>query len=332
MELGFVSIRSNGTDDMKGEKKNLPSVSHRAGNTLGNENAVTLGEVTSGTSVALLAVLAAATSLLVLHGVDAAHATVRLDQLTLSGHEGRTGRLSCTSQQATHHDSGSAKRKTLDNVANVLNTTIGNARNAESGGKGADSVDRGGLRAADSHNLLGDASGAAAHANSETVDAGSDKRSSLLSSNDVSADDIEVRELGLDPLDHVDLVHAVTLRAVQDNNVKTSIDQLLETDLVLGTSSDGSSADELLAVWKLGSQREVLVLGQVGAGDHGNKVEVLVHDRQLALLGLGEDDVGLGKIDTVGGGDKIGDHDLGDGLVVVILELDVTVGDDTEQL
>ena len=72
--------------------------------TLSNEHAVTLGEVTGSTSVALLAVLATVASLLVLHGIDAAHATVGLDQLTLARNEGGTGRLGGTSKKTTHHD------------------------------------------------------------------------------------------------------------------------------------------------------------------------------------------------------------------------------------
>lgn len=311
---------------------NLPSVSHGTGNTLSNQDAVTFGEVTSSTSVALLAVLATTTSLLVLHGINAAHATVSLDQLAFARNEGSTGRLGCTSQETTHHDAGSTEGKTLGNVANVLDTTIGNTRHAETSSKGADCVDSSGLGSANSHDLLGNAGGTTAHTNSETVNTGGNEAGSLLAGNDVAADDVQVGELSLAPLDHLHLVHAVTLGAVKNDNVKTSINKLLQTDLVLWASANGSSADELLAMGKLRSQGEVLVLGQIGAGDHGNQVEVLVHNGQFALLGLGQNLVGLGQGDTVGSSDELSDHDLGDRCVEVILELDVSVGNNTKEL
>lgn len=307
-------------------------MSNGARNTLSYENAVTLREVTSGTSVALLAVLATISSLLVLHGVNAAHASVGLDQLALARDERSARRLGGTSQEATHHDCGSAQSKTLDDVTDVLNTAISDARNAESSGEAADAVDSSSLRTTNSHNLLGNAGRATTHTNSETINTSSNERSSLLSSDDVSADDIEIRELSLDPLDHLNLVHAVTLRAVEDNDIKTSVNKLVETDLVLRASTNGSGAEKLLAVGELGGKGEVLVLGQIGARDHRDKVEVLVDDGELALLRLGQDLVGLDEGDAVGGGDKVGDHDLGNGLADVLLELKVSVGNDTEEL
>lgn len=143
--------------------------------TLGNEDAVALGEVAGSTSVAGLAVLAATTSLLVLHGVDAAHATVGLNKLTLARDERSTGGLGGTGKKTTHHNGGGAKGEALDDVADVLDTTIGDAGDAEAGSEGADGVDSSSLGAADGHNLLGDAGRAGAHTNAETINAGGDE-------------------------------------------------------------------------------------------------------------------------------------------------------------
>lgn len=217
-------------------------------------------------------------------------------------------------------------------MSNVLNTAIGDARNAKASRKSAHVVDGSGLRAAHGHDLLGDAGGTTAHADSETVNASGDEGSSLLSSHDVSSNDIEVGEFGLDPLDHLNLVHAVTLRRIQDDNVQTSIDQLLETELVLWAGANGSGAEELLAVGELGGKGEVLVLGQVGARDHRNEVQLRVHDGELALLRLGKNLIRLEQGNAIGSGDEVGDHDLGDGSRQVFLELDVSVGDDAQQL
>jgi hypothetical protein len=307
-------------------------VSHGTSDTLSNQDTVALREVTSSTGVALLAVLTATTSLLVLHSINGAHTTVGLDQLSFTRNEGGARRLSCTSQQTTHHDSGSTESKTLGNVANVLDTAVSDARNAKASSEAADCVNGGCLGSANGHDLLGNAGRATSHTNSETVNASSDEAGSLLSGNNVSTDNIKVRELSLGPLDHLNLVHAVTLRAIKDNNIETSLDQLLQTNLVLRSGANGSSTEKLLAVGKLRSQGEVLVLGQVRARNHGNQVEVLVDNGELALLGLGQDFVGLGEGNAIGSSDEVVDHDLGDRCAVVIFELDVSVGDDSEQL
>lgn len=310
----------------------LPSVSHGTRHALSNQDAITLGEVTSSTGIARLTVLATSASLLVLHGVNAAHATVRLDQFALSGDKRSSRRLGCAGQETTHHDGGSTKGESLDNVANILNTAIGNARHTEARSEGADTVDSGSLRTTDGHNLLGNASRTTAHANTKTVNTSLDQTSSLLPGDDVSADNVQGRELLLDPLDHLDLVHAVALTAVKNDNVEASIDKQLETVLVLRAGSNGSGADELLGVGQLGGEWEVEVLAQIRARDHGYQVAVLVNDGQLALLGLGQNVVCLGKLNAIGGGDKVGDHDIGNGLVDIVFELEVSVGDDAQQL
>src|SRR5690606_35182097 len=142
-------------------------------------------------------------------------------------------------QKTAHHDGRGAEGEALDYVTDVLDAAVGNARNAKLGGEFADLVDGSGLRAADGHKLLRDAGAAAAHANAEAVDTGGNQRRGLLPGHDVSADDLEIRELLLDPLDHLDLVYAVALTAVQDDNVEARLDQLGEPDLILGPRADG---------------------------------------------------------------------------------------------
>jgi hypothetical protein len=317
---------------VRNELLDRSSVSHGTRNTLSDQNAVTLREVTSSSSVALLAVLATVAGLLVLHGVDAAHASVSLDKLTLARDERSTGRLGGTSQETTHHDGRGTKGKTLDDVTNVLDTTVSDTRNAKASSESADTVDSSSLGTADSHNLLGDTGRTTTHTDSETINTSSDQRSSLLSGHDVSANDIDVRELLLNPLDHLDLVHTVTLGAVQDNDVETGLNELLETKLVLRASTNSSSTEELLAIGKLGGIREMLVLGQIGTRDHRNEVGVLVDDRELALLGLGKDLVGFEESDGLRSSDKVLNHDIGDRLVKVLLELKVSVGNNTNKL
>lgn len=316
-ELGDGSAVGNGTRD-----------------TLGYEDGVTLREVAGGSGVGSLGLGGVGTgaSLLVLHGVDGTHSTVGLDKLTLAGDEGSSWGLGGTGQKTSHHDGGGTKSKTLDDVSDVLDSSIGHTWNTEAGSEGGDVVDGGSLWATDSHNLLGDTGGSRSHTDTESINTGSDQAGGLLAGNDVSADNLELWVSLLDVLDHLDLVHGVTLGRVQDDNVKTSINQLLETLLVLWAGTDGGSADELLGIWKLGGVWEVGVLGQIGAGDHGHEVEVLVNNWELSLFGLSENLVGLGQGGTLWTSDEVGDHDIGDRLLVVLLELDVSVGDDSDEL
>lgn len=314
-ELGDGATVGNGTRD-----------------TLSNKDRVALREVAGGTGVGLLGVLGTSAGLLVLHGVDGAHTTVSLDELALAGDEGGSWGFGGTGEETTHHDGGGTEGETLDDVANVLDTTVGHTWNAEAGSESGNLVDGSGLWATDSHNLLGDAGRAGAHTDTETVNAGGDEGGGLVTGNDVSADNLEIWEGGLDPLDHLDLVHGVTLGGVEDDDIKTGIDKLLQTDLVLWAGADSGGADELLGIWELGGVWEVEVLGQIGAGDHGDEVAGGIDDWELALLGLGEDSVGLGEGGALWCSDELSDHDGGDWLLEVLLELDVTVGDDTDEL
>jgi hypothetical protein len=114
--------------------------------------------------------------------------------------------------------------------------------------------------------------------------------------------------------------------------VKTSVNKLLQADLVLGTGADSSGSDELLGVGKLGRKGVVQVLHQVGARQERNEVELLVDNGKLALLRLVQDGVGLLEVNAVGTGDEVGRHDSGDGVVDVVVELNVTRSDDTDKL
>lgn len=307
-------------------------MSHRARDALGNEDTVTLGEVPGGTGIAPLAVLAAIAGLLVLHGVDTAHTTVSLDELTLPRDEGGARGLGGTGEETTHHDGGGTKGETLDDVTDVLDTTVGDAGNTVLSGEAADGVDGRGLGTANGHDFLGNTGRATSHANSQTVYTSLDQGGRLFSGDDVSSDDLKLGELLLDPLDHFNLVHAVSLGAVKDDDVETSVDELLKPDFVLGSGADSGGSDELLAIGGLGGEGEILVLVQVGAGDHGNKVEVLVHDGELALLRVLQDLVGLGQGDAGLGSNEVGNHDIFNGLIEVGFELDITVSDDSEKL
>ena len=85
----------------------------------------------------------------------------------------------------------------------------------------------------------------------------------MVSRDDVAGNDFDGWEGRLDILDHLNLKLAIALTAVQDDNIKTSVHQLLQTDLVIGPGADCSGANELLGMWEFGGQRVVQVLEQV---------------------------------------------------------------------
>ena len=300
--------------------------------TLGDQDAVLLGEVASGTGVGGAAVLVGTSSLLVLHGGDTAHSTVGLNELTLVANEVLARRLGGTGKETTHHNGAGTHGQTLNNVTNVLDTTVGDTGNTEASGEVGDAADSGGLGTTDSHNLLGDTGATGAHANSQAIGTSSDQGSGLLAGNNVTGNNIDLGESLLNPLDHVDHEHGVTLGAVQDDNVQTSLNKALETGLVLLTSSDSGSTDQLLGVGELGSKGVVEVLHQVGAGQQRDEVTLAINDGQLALLGLTENIVGLGQGGTGRGGDQVSGHDGSDGVVQVTVELNVTGSNHTNQL
>ena len=325
----------NTRNEVRNELGDGSTVEDGARDTLSNKEVVALGEVAGGTGVGSLGVVGvgrANTSLLVRHGVDGAHTSVGLDELTLARDVRLTGRLGGTGKETSHHDGAGTKGETLDNVANVLDTTVSDARNTEAGSERGDAVDGSSLGAADSHDLLGDAGGARAHTDSETVNTSSDEASSLLASDNVATDNIEAGVGLLDVLDHLDLVHGVTLGGVEDDDVETGIDELLKTGLVVGAGADGGSGNQLLGLGELGGKGVVQVLHQVGARDERNEVTAVVDDGELALLGLLQDGVGLAELNTGLSGDELGRHDLADRVSQVVVELDVTGSDDTEEL
>ena len=265
----------------------------------------------------------------VLHGFDRAHAPVGLDSLAvvvevLSRRFGRTG------QHTAHHHSRCTERECLGDVTDVLDTTICDGGNAESGGEFGNGVDGGTLRSTDSHDFLGDTDGSGTHTDSKTVRTGDNEFSGLFSSDDVACYDFELGEGLLDPLDEFDLVDRVTLRRVENDDVKTSLNEQFQSVLVGLSSTDGGTTVELLGLWELGSEREVLVLEQIRTGQEGDEVSIVIDDRELSLLAVPQDGVGLLQRNSGLTDDEVGGHDVLERSSRVS-ELDVSAGHDTEE-
>lgn len=183
----------------------------------------------------------------------------------------------------------------------------------------------------DGHDLLGDTNGTGAHTNPQAIGTSSDQLSSLFPSNDVTSNDFDLGISLFDPLNKLDLVDRVTLRGVEYNNVEASLSEKLEPVFVTRSSTDGSTAVELLALGNFAGVWIILVFEQVRAGDKGDEMTVGVNDRELALLSLAQETVGLLEGDRRGAGDNFSSHDRLDGSLSV-LELNVSTSNDTKEL
>lgn len=192
-------------------------------------------------------------------------------------------------------------------------------------------IHSGTLGPTDGHDLLGDTNGTGAHTNPQAIGTSSDQLSSLFPSNDVTSNDFDLGISLFDPLNKLDLVDRVTLRGVEYNNVEASLSEKLEPVFVTRSSTDGSTAVELLALGNLAGVWIILVFEQVRAGDKGDEMTVGVNDRELALLSLAQETVGLLEGDRRGAGDNFSSHDRLDGSLSV-LELNVSTSNDTKEL
>lgn len=74
------------------------------------------------------------------------------------------------------------------------------------------------------------------------------------------------------------------------------------------------------------------VLHQVTPGEQGDQGSILIHNWQFTLLRTPEDFVGFGESSACRCGDEVCRHDSRDWILVVLVELDISAGDDSEKL
>ena len=267
----------------------------------------------------------------VLHGLDGSHTTVLLQADTITV-EILTGSLLSSSEHASHHDSASTQAEGLGDVTDITNTSIGNHGDTELSAVLGEEVDSRTLSTTDSAHLLGGADGAHTHTNTDTVHTSINEMLALAHSDHVSTNHIDLREGGLQPADHLQLVHGISLRGVHHNDIHSSVDQSGGTVLIVGASTNGGRAEQAA----LGVSHGVgvlAVLEQVSARHESDDVALLVHHGQLSDLALAEDLHSLSRVHGVSDGlDVLGGHDLADLGVHVLDEIEVTVGDDAQKL
>ena len=268
-----------------------------------------------------------------LHGLKTAHATVALQSDPVLV-EVFAGGLVGTGKHGSHHNARGATRQSLGNVSRGLDTAIGQDGDAVLARELGNVVDGRRLGTADGANLLGGADRSDAHTDTEAVGTGLDEMEGLGGSNDVAADDIDAGVGLLKMLNDLQLVGGIALGGVNDDDVHPSLNEGLGTVAIFRPSTDGGADEELLRLFVLGGAGEVTVLLQIGPGDEGHDLVVLVDNGELALLGFLEKRVGLLEADALlGDGELVaGGHELAHLDGEVVHEGGVAVGDDADEL
>ena len=206
----------------------------------------------SGTSLApptgraRLAFLEVAVRRALLHRADRAHAAVALVGAALV-QDDLARRLFGAGEGAAHHHGVGAGGDRLGEVARVAHAAVGDQRHAAAGERLGDGVDRHDLRHADAGDDARGADRARADADLDRVGAGLDQRQRGGAGGDVAADDVDVREVALDPAHALDDAGAVAVRGVDDDDVDAGAHEQL--DALLGALADADrGADAQLAV------------------------------------------------------------------------------------
>ncbi|GIX65613.1 ATP-dependent RNA helicase DDX52, putative [Babesia caballi] len=189
-------------------------VGGEAGDALRNQRLVLLNVVTTDAAVA--AGLLARRH----EGGLAAHAAILLDTDAVVVEE-VAGALDGAGDGAAEHAAAGAESEGLHDVAGAADAAVRNDGTAVAvlARVAGDVVDGSGLGAAHAADALGGADGAGTHADAEPVGARLNEVFGLAGGNDVAADDLYVGVGLLQLLDQVDLVHAVALAGVDDQDV-----------------------------------------------------------------------------------------------------------------
>mmetsp|Transcript_8593 Transcript_8593/g.17034 ORF Transcript_8593/g.17034 Transcript_8593/m.17034 type:complete len:462 (-) Transcript_8593:153-1538(-) len=264
-----------------------------------------------------------------LHCVDRAHAAVLLQpDAVLVKVVARC--LISAGEQRSHHHCGGAAREGLRNLADVGDAAVCPARDTVLARVLAHVVDRRRLRPADRHHLLRGADGAGAHADAQRVDSPLDQVLRLRHADNVATDDLQLREVLLDKLDHALLVRGVALRRVDDDDVDARLRQRLHAELVVRSRVHRRANQQPLVV-ALGRVWEVPVLAHVLARDESDELALLVDDGQLALLRVHQKLVRLLERAADLGDDEVGRHHLHHGRAPIFDKIVVARRDNADE-
>src|SRR5690606_2207256 len=266
------------------------------------------------------------------HGAQAAHAAVRLVRTALIQHH-FARRLFGAGKHAAHHDGVRACRDGLGDVAREAHAAVRDQRHAGAFQRFGHVGDGGDLGYAHTGNDAGGADRTRADADLDGVGACFDQRTCGFARGDVSAHDLDVGIVLLDPAHALDHALRMAMRGIDDDDIDACGNQLLDTFLGAVTYAN-RGADAQLAVRILAGIGVGCVLVDVLDGHQAAQFELIVHDQHAFQAVLVHQCLGLVQAGTFLDRDQslARRHDAADGLVQALLEAQVAVGDDTDHL
>ena len=163
-----------------------------------------------------------------LHGTDAAHATVAFVATSLVQHDFAWGFLRACKHATHHHRAGTCSNR-LGNVAAVADATVRNQRNARAAQSRGHIVDGGDLRHAHASDNAGGANGARANANLDRIGACFGQREGRSTRGNVAADHVDLRVIAFHPTHTLNHAVAVAVGCIDDDRIHTSLDKRFDT-------------------------------------------------------------------------------------------------------
>mmetsp|Transcript_20966 Transcript_20966/g.40110 ORF Transcript_20966/g.40110 Transcript_20966/m.40110 type:complete len:260 (-) Transcript_20966:1017-1796(-) len=160
-----------------------------------------------------------------LHGIDGAHATIPLQANSVVRIEVFPGRLLGPCQQTAAHHGARPQAQCLHNVTGARNSTICNDWHSKHMSKLCDIVHGGGLRPPTSADFLSGANGTDAHTYTQGICTAIDEILCLPLRDNVTGDYLEIWKFLFHPPDHLMLVDAIALTAVNADGIHAGADQ-----------------------------------------------------------------------------------------------------------
>ena len=201
--------------------------------------------------------------------------------------------LDACEHRADHHGVGAGDQR-LGDVARLLQTAIGDHRDAGGLARQRGFVDRGDLGYATSGHDAGRADRARTEADLDRVGACVDECLRTLAGRDVAADDLHVLGgwVGLEPLDDLEQHADVSVGRVGDEHVDTGLDEGRGALPGIAEVADRGT-DHESAVGVLGRVRELLGLHEVLDRDESDEATGVVDQRQPLALVLAQQQRGV---------------------------------------
>mmetsp|Transcript_6495 Transcript_6495/g.22347 ORF Transcript_6495/g.22347 Transcript_6495/m.22347 type:complete len:229 (+) Transcript_6495:150-836(+) len=187
----------HGLREERDQVPHAPLVPHGPAHALGDLNLLALAQVPRARTL--------------LHGVQRTHPPVQFDSRSVLGDVVVPRGLLRAGKHGAAHHRARPEGEGLGDVAGVLDPAVRDDWDAVLCPQPRDVEHGRGLPPSHSADLLGGADGPAAHADPKGVRPDADEALGLSGGHHVAGDDLQVRVVLLDPLDHLHLVHGVAL-------------------------------------------------------------------------------------------------------------------------